>query len=59
MQVLSATMIHYDAYLLPEAYTRARVEWDEDGRVGREVLVEPLVEEAVRVKAVRCTFDQK
>ena len=40
--------------LLPEADARARVEGQEDERVRREVLVQSLVEEAVRVELLGC-----
>ena len=42
------------AHLLPEADARAGVEREEDERVGREVLGDARVEEAVRVEPVRC-----
>ena len=40
-------------YLLTEAYTRTRVEGNEDVRAMREVLAEALVDEAVGVKLAR------
>lgn len=42
------------AYLLSETDARPCVEWEEDERVGREVLVQPLVNEPIRVKVQRC-----
>ena len=40
--------------LLSEADSRATIEWQEDERVGSEVLVETLVEETVRVVLQCC-----
>ena len=39
--------------LLPEADARPRVEGQEDERVRREVPMQPLIDEAVRVEFVR------
>lgn len=41
------------AYLLPKTYPRSRVEGEEYKRIWRQIFVEPLVDEAIRVKFER------
>lgn len=46
-----------NTHLLPKADARAGIEREEYKRVLREVLRNAVIEEAVGVKLVRCTFD--
>ena len=51
---MECSSLQEQLYLLSKADTRPRIEGQEDEWVRREVLVQPLVEEAVRVELLGC-----